>query len=240
MFAFRDTTDLGPGSPRVEVGFTDASLDLQSRPHKLEGFGASLAAVEAEAGVTFARLHQVHGDVVVEVTAAWPPGDRDSAEVPIADALVTKRRDVGLMIRVADCVPIVLADPTAGVIGAVHAGREGVALDIVGRAVDRMRGLGASDISVWIGPHVCGRCYEVPEEMRAEIAATVPEAYAETSWRTPSLDLGAGVLAQLVAAGVPAAQIANVERCTLEDEQLHSHRRDGEKSGRLAGLVWFS
>jgi copper oxidase (laccase) domain-containing protein len=80
----------------------------------------------------------------------------------------------------------------------------------------------------------------VPAELRAEVAALVPQAHAETSWGTPALDLGAGVLAQLAAAGVPAARIRQVDRCTLEDEGLHSHRRDGDKAGRLAGLVWFS
>ena len=235
MFAFRDTCDLGPGSPRVEVAFTDASLDLQAfQP----GFPAALARVVEVAGVPFARLHQVHGDDVLEVVDAAVPAAAE--QTPIADALVTVRRDVGLMIRVADCVPIVLADPAAGVIGAVHAGRKGVALDIVGRTTERMRALGATDLRAWVGPHVCGRCYEVPVELREEVAALVPQAYAETSWGTPSLDLGAGVLAQLVAAGVPATRTEHVGRCTLEDEGLHSHRRSGEKAGRLAGLVWFS
>lgn len=238
MFAFRDTVDLGPGSSRVEVAFTDASIDLQSRPAKLDVFAAALAAVGAEAEVTFARLDQVHGDAIVEVVEPWTAGPGE--DVPIADGLVTARRDVGLMVRVADCVPIVLAAPRAGVIGAVHAGRKGVALDIVGRAVARMRELGAGDLRAWVGPHVCGRCYEVPEAMRAEVAALVPETYAETSWHTPSLDLGAGVTAQLATAGIAPTQITRVQRCTLEDEALHSHRRDGEKSGRLAGLVWFS
>lgn len=234
MFAFRDTCDLGPGSSRVEVAFTDASLDLQGLH---DGFPGALARVVEVAGVPFARLHQVHGDAVLEVVDADVPAPDEVT--PVADALVTTRRDVGLMIRVADCVPIVLADPAAGVIGAVHAGRKGVALDIVGRTVERMRASGASDLRAWIGPHVCGRCYEVPEEMRAEIAAAVPATRAQTSWRTPSLDLGAGVAAQLAAAGVPATHVTSVDRCTLEDEHLHSHRRDGEKSGRLAGLVWF-
>jgi len=238
MFAFRDTCDLGPDSPRVEVAFTDASIDLQDRPHKRDAFVRALTAVEAEAGVTFARLVQVHGDAVVEIEEPWAPGPHDG--VPVADALITDRSGIGLMVRVADCVPIVLADPEAGVIGAVHAGRKGVGLDIVGTTVARMRELGAGELRAWVGPHVCGRCYEVPDAMRAEIAALVPETYAETSWRTPSLDLGAGVRAQLVAAGVAPDHIVDVARCTLEDETLHSHRRDGEKSGRLAGLVWLS
>lgn len=235
MFAFRDTCDLGPDGPRVEVAFTDGTIDLQGlRP----GFAAALERVQAVSGVPFARLHQVHGDDVLEVRDAAVPAPAD--DVPVADALVTKRHDVGLMVRVADCVPIVLADPAAGILGAVHAGRKGVALNVVGRAVERMVALGATDLRAWVGPHVCGRCYEVPEEMRAEVAAVVPVAHAETSWGTPSLDLGAAVGAQLADAGVPVASVRRVERCTLEDEALHSYRRDGEKAGRLAALVWVA
>lgn len=238
MFTFRETVDLDSGSPRVEVGFTDATLDLRGplpgqtpRP----GYAAALAAVEAEAGgVPFVRLHQVHGDGVVEAEDPWPSGPTDPA--PPGDALVTARRGVGLMIRAADCVPVLLADPAAGVIGAVHAGRRGVAIDIVSRAVERMHALGARELRAWIGPHVCGRCYEVPAQMRAEVAALVPATYAETRWATPSLDLGAGVTSQLTRLGVPTM---SVERCTLEDESLHSYRRTGPGTGLIAGLVWM-
>lgn len=230
-FAFRDTCDHGPGRPRVEVAFTDASLDLQGeRP----GFAAALAAVVESTGVPFARLSQVHGDVVVEIDEHPPVGPSD--DVPVADALVTTRAGTGLMVRVADCVPVLLADPDAGVIGAAHAGRMGVALDIVTRTVDRMRALGARQVRGWIGPHVCGRCYEVPDAMREEVAAAVPATRSETRWGTPALDLGAGVTAQLSAAGVT---VTDVGGCTIEDERLHSHRRDGPRSGRLAGLVWI-
>jgi len=235
LFSFRTT--IGPDSPdgvRVEVAFTDASLDLRgTRP----GYEAALAAVVAEAGVPFARLSQVHGDEVVEVVDDPPAGPSDPSDhVAVADALVTTRRGVGLMIRVADCVPVLLADPAVGVVGAVHAGRVGTTLDVVGRTVRRMRALGADEVRAWIGPHVCGRCYEVPEQMRDEVAAMVPATRSETSWGTPALDLGAGVAAQLAHAGVPSV---DVERCTLEDERLHSYRRDGAGSGRMAGLVWM-
>jgi copper oxidase (laccase) domain-containing protein len=84
---------------------------------------------------------------------------------------------------------------------------------------------------------VCGRCYEVPEEMRDEVAAAVPAARSETSWGTPALDLGAGITDQLVASGV---DVVHVEGCTLEDERFPSYRRDGERAGRFAGLVWLS
>lgn len=236
MFAFRDVVNLGPapspGAARVEVAFTDATLDLQGDQ---EDFAASLAAVVEAAGVPFARLSQVHGDEVVHVVDEPPVGPSD--DVPLADALVTTRRGIGLMVRVADCVPVLLADASAAVVGAVHAGRRGLALDITTRTVARMRGLGADDIRAWVGPHVCGGCYEVPSEMRDEVAAAVPAARAETSWGTPSLDLGAGVTAQLAASGIPTEHVG---RCTLEDPALHSYRRDGAAAGRIAGLVWLS
>jgi copper oxidase (laccase) domain-containing protein len=131
-------------------------------------------------------------------------------------------------------VPVLLADPAAGVVGAVHAGRPGLAAGVVPAAVDRMRSLGAGTITGWIGPHVCARCYEVPEAMRDEVGALVPEAVATPTWGTASLDLGAGVAAQLRAAGVIVVEVPG---CTRESGELHSYRRDGAAAGRLAGLV---
>ena len=226
MFGFRETVE---GEVRVDVAFTDSSIDLQGLR---EGFPERLARVEAACGVPFARLTQVHGDDVHLVDA---PMGLD--EVPTGDALVTTRRGLGLMVRVADCVPVLLADPDAGVVGAVHAGRDGMVRDVVGGAVREMRAQGATALRAWLGPHVCGRCYEVPAEMRAEVVARVPASYAETSWGTPALDLGAGVRSQLESVGVP---VVGVGGCTLEDPTLHSYRRDGATAGRLAGLVWMS
>jgi polyphenol oxidase len=223
LYSFTDSR--AEGDVRVDVAFTDAALDLQGpKP----GFEEALAKVEADCGVSFARLAQVHGDQVLVV---------DEPVAGEGDALVTTRRGLGLMVRAADCVPVLLADVDAGVVGAVHAGRIGVSIDVVGRTVERMRSLGGADLHAWVGPHVCGRCYEVPAAMREEVAAVVPQTWAETSWGTPSLDLGAGVAAQLRAREVTLTAVA---RCTLEDPDLHSHRRDGAAAGRLAGLVWLS
>ena len=76
-----------------------------------------------------------------------------------------------LLVRAADCVPVLLVAPDGGVIGAVHSGRPGLVPGVVPATVARMRELGAGRIEGWIGPHVCGRCYEVPEQMRADVAA---------------------------------------------------------------------
>ncbi len=175
-------------------------------------------------------MRQVHGaDVVVADDATDAP--------PTCDALVTTTPGVALLARAADCVPVLLADPVAGVVAAVHSGRPGLAAGVVPAAVERMRGLGARELTAWVGPHVCGACYEVPAEMREAVAAVVPEARATTSWGTPSLDLGAGVLAQLAHAGVDT--VHEVGACTREDHAWPSHRRDGDAATRFAGLIWM-
>jgi YfiH family protein len=166
-------------------------------------------------GAPYADLYQVHGDVVV---------DAERGSRPEADGIVTTERDLVLLVRTADCVPVLLADEAAGVIGAAHAGRKGMAVGVVPATIARMRALGATRIKAWVGPHVCGKCYEVPAEMQEEIAAVEPAARATTSWGTPSLDVGAGVLAQLAREGV---ETVDASRCTRESEDLYSYRRDG-------------
>jgi YfiH family protein len=239
VFAFQDTQG------HVEIAFTDrhadtgggpsASLDLAEPSATPAVFQHNLdLAVRAFTGADdgapvppVVRMRQVHGADVHVVTA----GD----EPPTADALVTTEPGTVLMVRVADCVPVLLADQSAGVVGAVHAGRPGLAAGVVPAAVAAMRGLGATELRAWVGPHVCGACYEVPAQLRAEVSDVVPESWAETSWGTPSLDIGAGVLAQLDRDGVA---VVDASRCTIEDDDLFSYRRQGTASGRLAGLVW--
>ncbi len=175
-------------------------------------------------GAELADMQQVHGDVV-----RIAGGPR-----PSCDALVSDRADVVLMVRVADCVPVLLADPDAGVIGAAHAGRQGLVAGVVGSCVARMRELGAEQITAWVGPHVCGRCYEVPADLQEEVAALEPATRTTTSWGTPALDIGAGVAGQLARLGV---SVVDVSRCTLESADLYSYRRDGARAGRLAGVI---
>lgn len=224
VFGFRDTVPVETGT--VFVAFTDRRLDLGDlAPDEVRAAG--LAEVAADTGATPFLMHQVHGTSVHTVTA---PDDGP----PDADALVTDRPGIALLARAADCVPVLLVART-GQVGAVHAGREGVRRGVAAAAIERLRGLGAEGLRAWIGPHVCGGCYEVPEEMQAEVAADVPSTAATTRWGTPALDLGAGVRAQLDAAGVPVVEVGG---CTLEDDTLHSYRRDGRAAGRQAGVVW--
>lgn len=178
-------------------------------------------------------MNQVHGNDVAVVEEPW--GNRP---VPQVDAIVTARRGLALAVLTADCTPVLLADPVAGVAAAAHAGRPGMLAGVVPAALRAMMDLGAdpSRIVARTGPAVCGRCYEVPEEMRAEAAAVEPAAYAETSWGTPALDVSAGVHAQLERLGVHDREQSPV--CTRESRDHFSYRRD-RTTGRLAGYVWL-
>lgn len=222
MYSFRASAGL------VDLAFTDRYGGVSLAPYaelNLAVNGSDSPEAKAENhrllladfadGAPYADLYQVHGNTVV---------DAECGARPEADGIVTTERDLVLLVRTADCVPVLFADEAAGVIGAAHAGRKGMAAGVVPATIARMRALGATRISAWVGPHVCGKCYEVPAEMQEEIAAVEPAARATTSWGTPSLDVGAGVLAQLAREGV---ETVDAGRCTRESDDLYSYRRDG-------------
>ena len=172
-------------------------------------------------------MNQCQGSDVVVVDGPW------AGEAPEADGLVTTSTDLALAVLVADCTPVLLVDRIAGVAAAVHAGRPGMMSGIVGRAVDAMTDLGARSISAVVGPSICGRCYEVPEAMRAHAARISPVASA-ISWQgTPAIDVAAAVVEQLRARSVVVQWIAG---CSRESEELFSYRRR-HRTGRCAGVV---
>lgn len=197
---------------------------------------ANRARLSTELGVPVVFLEQVHGKDVAVVDAVPEPGEPDR---PAVDAVVTTVPGVGLAVLAADCVPILLGDANAGVVGAAHAGRVGAAagvLRVVVRAMEE-RGARRRDITVLLGPAVCGACYEVPAAMRAEVDARLPGSAVRTRRGTPGLDLRAGLRHQLVALGI--GRVDADPRCTIEDGTLYSHRRDG-RTGRHAAIIWLS
>jgi YfiH family protein len=178
-------------------------------------------------------MEQVHGR-----TATIVDGPR-ADPLEATDAVVATEPGLAVAVLVADCVPILLADPDAGVVAAVHAGRVGSRVGVLPAALDAMRDAGArtDHIEVLIGPAVCGECYEVPAAMQTDVATHLPGSASRTRKGTPGLDLRAGLWQQLADAGV--ARIGVDPRCTVEDRTLFSHRRDG-KTGRLAAITWLA
>lgn len=186
-------------------------------------------------------VEQVHGTAVHELTAEavstlGPGGAVASAPVQ-ADAQVSDVPDVGLAILVADCTPVLLADPDAGVIAAVHAGRRGMVGGVIPATVEHMRARGAEHVWAAIGPSIGPRRYEVPAAMRDEVSAEEPVTASVTRVGTPALDVAAGVAEQLMREGVSIRDWS--PHCTFESQELFSYRRDGT-TGRFAGVVWLS
>jgi YfiH family protein len=228
-------TDRSGGSSRPPYDALNLGDHVGDDPRAVGANRRALAGAVGLAHDRLAFMRQVHGRTVVRVSGA-PSGP---TAWPEADALVTTDAGVGLVVLVADCVPVLLAapGPDGPVLGVAHAGREGVRAGVVGATAEAMRELGA-DLGAGqahVGPAVCGRCYEVPARLQAELAAAVPDAMSTTRDGTPGLDLPRAVLAQLVAAGV--RDLAHDETCTRETPELYSHRRDGV-TGRFAGVVW--
>ncbi|WP_340380748.1 peptidoglycan editing factor PgeF [Streptomyces sp. SS7] len=229
-FAFTDRWGGVSAAPYEELNLGGAVGDDTAAVHANRQLAARSLGLDPSDVVW---MNQVHGADAAVVEEPW--GDRP---VPRVDAIVTGRRGLALAVLTADCTPVLLADPVAGVAAAAHAGRPGMVAGIVPAAVRAMVELGAepSRIVARTGPAVCGRCYEVPEQMRAEVAAVEPAAHAETSWGTPAVDVTAGVHAQLDRLGVCDREQSPV--CTRESGDHFSYRRD-RATGRLAGYVWL-
>jgi len=170
-------------------------------------------------------MNQVHGDEVVEV--------KSLIDDPTCDALITTVPGIALAVMVADCIPLLLSSST--VVAAVHVGRRGLMNSIALKAVEAMRALGAEQIHAQLGPSICGRCYEVPQELADEVVAKHPSASSLTNNLTPALDLPRALIADLVGHGV-TYEASTI--CTLENDEYFSYRRHNI-TGRNAGVVWL-
>lgn len=228
-------------APGIRVAFTNRTAGNLATHVGSDPDAVSRSRSELERGMRIARgslcfMNQTHSTDVAEAV----PGT-----APAADALVSSSGAAALAVLVADCVPVVLVgfrDDSVASTAVVHAGRAGVEGNIVGRAVGELR-KNADAVSAWIGPSICGSCYEVPAELRDRVSRDVPSTFSTTSWGTAALDLPAGVRSQLAAAGVQVGAVGTDEDlCTLENDRLFSHRAvaSGRPEGRIAGLVWCS
>jgi purine-nucleoside/S-methyl-5'-thioadenosine phosphorylase / adenosine deaminase len=236
--------DLGDG---VRAGFSGRPGGFSQAPYDALNLGlgvgdepaavtANRSALAAACGLALADLtwmRQVHGSDVwyAGAGAAEPPG-------PV-DAMFTDVPGRALCVLVADCVPVLIADPEARIVGVAHAGREGLAAGVVPALVAAMTAAGArpARMRALTGPAICGACYEVPAELQARVGAVVPAAACTTAAGTCGLDIPVGVRAQLELAGVDEAGADG--RCTRESPGLYSYRRDG-RTGRGAGLIWLA
>jgi YfiH family protein len=174
-------------------------------------------------------LEQTHGADVVVVTR---PGEHAGAR---ADAAVTAEPRCTLVVRTADCAPVLLeAD---GAVGVAHAGWRGLVLGVLGSAVGALRALGADGLQARLGPCIHPCCYEFDGSGRDELAAQIgAEALATTTWGTPAVDLPGAVEAALRGLGVPL--VGRSPGCTACGTGWFSHRARQEAE-RLATATWL-
>lgn len=229
--ARRVVTDRGGGSSAAPYDSFNLGDHVGDDPAAVAANRARLASSLGVPGDRVVFAAPVHGTVVRRVQGP-------QRLPPEVDGLLTTETGLVLVALAADCVPVLLAEHTVGVVAAVHAGREGVRRDIASAAVRAMTALGAraDRIDVLMGPAICGRCYEVPQQVRRDVDRSAPGSATTTRRGTPGLDLRAGIAAQLANVGV--TQIVADPRCTYENPGLFSHRRDGV-TGRQAGVVWL-
>jgi YfiH family protein len=199
-----------------------------------DAIAASLAVDAADV----VRIHQVHGRDVLVVREGEPTG-----LLAAADAVVTLDSARVVSVRVADCVPILLADRHRRVVAAVHAGWRGTAAGVVSAAVAAIEasGVPASDLIAAIGPSIGPCCYQVDGTVRDQFLASHPDAGrwfaadGEDRWR---LDLRQANRAQLEACGLQATDVHDASACTADAPDLwHSHRRQGAAAGRMVAAI---
>lgn len=221
------------GSSRSPYAWANLGSHVGDDPAAVVANRSQLAGALGVPANSMTFMFPDHGRGVAIVSE--PTGVRPGAETAEVDALVTDRRGIGLVALSADCVPVILVEPVAGVVAAVHSGWRGLVVDVVGAAVESMVGLGGSpgEIRAHLGPAICGACYPVPQERSEQVRLVRPEALATAPDGQPCIDVRAGLVARLEELG---ARCRLVGGCTAEDPGLFSYRRDG-LSGRQGGAV---
>ncbi len=202
------------------VGDEEANV-LRNRELFFGGLGIDLREL--------AIPRQVHGSLLLRVRTAGSFAD--------TDGLVTDAPRVFLCVTVADCVPILLCDPLAPAVSVVHAGWRGTASGILAAAVRRMQeefGTNPATLLAYVGPAAGACCYEVGPDVAARFDARFLQQRGEHAL----VDLKSANRTQLLDAGLQEEHIEVNPSCTIEEPaRFHSYRRDGDRSGRMMGVI---
>ncbi|MBM4007574.1 MAG: peptidoglycan editing factor PgeF [Planctomycetes bacterium] len=223
----------------LNMGLADAPGEPDAWDRVERNWARLLRATGLE-GRELVRLRQVHGSVVRDADLEMDVA-RSAPPFADGDAIVTADAAQVVSVRIADCGPVLLADPTAGLVAAVHAGWRGLCACIVERAVDHMLARGAQirRVVVAIGPCIGPAAFEVGDDVRAAMEVVglgqcVEPGPGGVRWRA---DLPGAIRAQLVRRGVRDDRIDLDDRCTASTGDLFSYRREGPRSGRMAALI---
>lgn len=217
-----------------------STTDLSFRGPAATDDEARLATAMEVAPSDVVYVKQVHGRRVLKVT----PGS--SGGLAEADAIVSIDPARAIAVRVADCVPILMADSRRRVVAAVHAGWRGTCAGVAGAAVEAIEACGVppGDLVAALGPSIGPCCYTVDERVRAAFLSATPDA---ATWFTAAdagkwyLDLWHANVDQLVWTGVPPSAIHVAGLCSKDHPDIcFSYRRDGPGAGRIVAAIRFS
>lgn len=233
-----------PLEPFAQHLFTTRQLQLPSA----DAWRTLASAMNVQPG-RIVSLNQVHGRDVVRIEASVSPQTLEAIplERPAADAAVSDAPDVALVVRAADCVPLLIADTRTGAVAAAHSGWRGTAAGVAVAAVHEMQrqsGSQAADLVVAIGPAIGPCCYEVGSDLVDAFAAAGHERYLIDRWfmtpreRRMRLDLVGANRDQLILAGVREEHIHACGLCTaMHLDVLTSYRAEQSAAGRIAGVI---
>lgn len=225
------------GCSRGPFATLNLSLRVGDRPQAVRANRRRLRDLLGGAALSWAR--QVHGSAVLEV--------EEPGEAGQADALLTRRRGLALLILTADCVPVVVAAPHRGVVGIAHAGWRGTAARVVPALVRRLAELSGArpgELIAAIGPAIGLCCYAVGEDVAERVGAACG-GLDPSFWRPAEDGTGRGWIdlrecnrRQLLLAGVAEDRVAVVGPCTAcRTDILFSHRASGGRAGRQGSFV---
>ena len=218
------------------------SLHFGTLGHSADQLAANVRAAAEALGIAPTRLYtvtQVHGRDAIAVHGTE---DRSDVLTQKADAVVSAATGIACGVKVADCVPILVADRISGAVAAIHSGWQGTEVDVVAAGIGALRVAlgGPGQLLAAIGPHIEVCCFEVGQDVAERLRSCAPESDALDHSRgpRPHVDLRKIVRAQLAAVGVAESAVDDVRGCSKCDgARFFSYRRDREHSGRLLAAI---
>jgi YfiH family protein len=215
--------------------YTSSLFDTEDIKH---GFGTAGVPVEELApGAVIHKTHQEHGDVVHVL------GKEVGREVLNGDAFITNTPGIACFVRTADCMPILVVDPVAKAVGAIHAGWRSASRHIIRKTIERMTRefeCKPEDMYAAIGPAICGSCYEVGQDvidafLKNDLPADGRVLHKRNGKTLLNMEWAAEEL--LTQAHVRRKNIDVLKLCTLETPELASYRRDKTDTRQVSFIV---
>lgn len=228
-------------------GFTSGKHGIWTRNEPADPPTEDYTALGEMLGIPLTRIvrpYQANGSKAAIVGAGHGgSGVIRGNDLTRTDALVTAQKGLVLSIIAADCAPVYLTEPEAGIIGLLHCGRQSADGDLIRNAVGLMKELGAAPgrIKMTIGPHICRSCYEVGEDVKSGFTAAfssyeLGEIFSAGEGRL-FLDMGAAITIKAVREGILRENIISSGDCTCHGNGYYSYRRGDRGTQDLAYLM---